>query len=119
VAFVMSLADGTRPADYVRDPAVLTDAERQLGESGIGAYSSITLDPVASQRESGSPTECAVNDVTYTCWVLVDRTDVDAEASNMVLKVGVAVNDLTGVTSPEDIGPKVPAYVVSFEVVPS
>ncbi len=117
VGFITALADGTDAGALVRDPAVITDAERQFGESGIGAYNTIALDPVASQRESGAADTCAVNDVTLTCWVLIDRTDVEDGAVNTLVKVGVAVNDLDATTGPEDVGPKVPAHVISVEVV--
>ncbi len=119
VAFLTALADGADPAPYVRDPAVITDAERQFGESGIGAYNTIALDPAASLRESGAADTCAVNDVTLTCWVLIDRTDVGEGAVNTLVKVGVAVNDLEATTGPEGVGPKVPAHVASVEVVPA
>lgn len=119
VAFLTALADGTDASGYVRDPAVVTDAERQFGESGIGAYNTIALDPDASLRESGAADTCAINDVTLTCWVLIDRTDVEDGAVNTLVKVGVAVNDLEATTGPEDVGPKVPAHVISVEVAPN
>lgn len=119
VAFVRALVEGQSGDAYVRDPAVASDAERQLGEMGQAAYDSIGLDPTLSQENAGAPDACAVNDVTLTCYVLIDRSSSDSEGVNTVLKVGVAVNDLTGVTSPEDVGPRVPAYVLSVEVVPA
>ena len=119
VAFVRALVEGRSAAAYVRDPAVATDAQRQLGELGTAAYDSIALDPVTSQETSGAADQCAVNDVTLTCYVLIDRSSSDSEGTNTLLEVGVAVNDLTDVTSPEDVGPRVPAHVVSVQVVPT
>lgn len=119
VAFVRALVEGQSAEAYVRDPAVATDAQRQLGEMGQAAYDSIALDPASSQANAGSPDECAVNDVTLSCYVLIDRSSSDSEGVNTLLKVGVAINDLTGVTSPEEVGPQVPAYVISVEVVPA
>ncbi|MCU1370191.1 MAG: hypothetical protein JWO77_1385 [Ilumatobacteraceae bacterium] len=119
VAFVRALTEG-QPADaYVRDPAVASDAERQLGELGQAAYDSIALDPVRSQQEVGAPDACAVNDVTLSCYVLIDRSSSDSEGVNTLVKVGVAVTDLTAVTGPDDPGPKVPAHVISAEIIAS
>jgi hypothetical protein len=119
VAFVRAIVEGQSADAYVRDPAVATDAERQLGEMGQAAYDSIALDPTVSQQESGAPDECAVNDVTLSCYVLIDRSSSDSEGVNTLVKVGVAINDLTGVTSPEDVGERVPAHVISVEIVPT
>ncbi|WP_421120030.1 hypothetical protein ACE2AJ_01340 [Aquihabitans daechungensis] len=119
VGFITALADGTDAGAFVRDPAVTTDAQRQFGEGGIGAYNSIALDPDASMRESGAPDTCAVNDVTLTCFVLIDRNDVEEGAVDTLVEVGVAVNDLGTTTGPEEVGAKVPAHVVSVEIVPA
>jgi len=119
VGFITALADGTDAGAFVRDPAVVSDAQRQFGEGGIGAYSSIALDPAASLRESGAADTCAVNDVTLTCFVLIDRNDTEDGAVDTLVKVGVAVNDLGATTGPEEVGPKVPAHVVSIEIVPA
>ena len=116
VALVRALVEGTSADSYVRDPAVASDAERQLGELGQAAYDSIALDPVVSERVSGAADECAVNDVTFSCYVLIDRSSSDSEGVNTLVRVGVAVNDLDGVMSPEDVGPQVPAHVVSVEI---
>lgn len=119
VAFVRAIVEGQSADAYVRDPAVATDAERQLGEMGQAAYDSIALDPVVSQQESGAADECAVNDVTLSCYVLIDRSSSDSEGVNTLVKVGVAINDMTGVMSPEDVGERVPAHVISVEIVGS
>jgi outer membrane murein-binding lipoprotein Lpp len=119
VAFVRAIVEGQSADAYVKDPAVASDAERQLGEMGQAAYDSIALDPATSQQEAGAPDACAVNDVTLSCYVLIDRSSSDSEGVNTLVKVGVAVTDLSGVTGPEDPGPKVPAYVISAEIVPS
>lgn len=119
VAFVRALVEGQSADAYVLDPAVATDAERQLGEMGQAAYDSIALDPAKSQETSGAPDECAVNDASLTCYVLIDRSSSDSEGVNTLLAVGVSVYDLGADTNPEDPGPTVPAHVVSVEVVPS
>jgi hypothetical protein len=99
----------------VRDPLVIEEARAQLDPPGSATYEAIQLDPSYSEQESGDATTCAVNDVTYSCYVQVDRVD-DGEASRIsVYRVFVAENDLDGVSSPEDVGPRVPAHVLGLE----
>ncbi|HWJ98109.1 MAG TPA: hypothetical protein VNQ33_08115 [Acidimicrobiales bacterium] len=119
VAFVRALVEGQSAAAYVRDPAVATDAERQLGEMGQAAYDSIALDPVTSQETSGAPDSCAVHDASVSCYVLIDRSSSDSEGVNTLVRVDVATRDLSTVTGPDDPGPEVPAHVISIEVIPS
>lgn len=119
VAFVRAIVEGQSADAYVRDPAVASDAERQLGEMGQAAYDSIAIDPARSQQEAGAPDACAVNDITLSCYVLIDRSTSDSEGVNTLVKVGVAVTDTSKATGPEDPGPKLPAHVISVEIVPA
>lgn len=119
VAFVRALVEGQSADAYVRDPAVAADAERQLGEMGQAAYDSIALDPAKSQETSGAPDSCAVNDASVSCYVLIDRSSSDSEGVNTLVRVDVATHDLSTVTGPEDLGPEVPAHVISIEIIPS
>lgn len=119
VSFVRALVEGQSADAFVRDPAVAADAERQLGEMGQAAYDSIALDPVTSQTEAGAPDACAVNDITLSCYVLIDRSSSDSEGVNTLVKVGVAVTDVDQATGPDDPGPKVAPYVISVEIVGS
>ncbi|HWJ61321.1 MAG TPA: hypothetical protein VNS19_05075 [Acidimicrobiales bacterium] len=119
VAFVRALVEGQSADAYVRDPAVAADAERQLGEMGQAAYDSIALDPAKSQETAGAPDACAVNDITLSCYVLIDRSSSDSEGVNTLVKVDVGVTDTTQATGPEAPGPKVPAHVLSVEIVPA
>lgn len=119
VAFVRSIVEGQSADAYVRDPAVAADAERQLGEMGQAAYDSIALDPAKSQETSGAPGSCAVNDASVSCYVLIDRSSSDSEGVNTLVRVDVATHDLSTVTGPDDLGPEVPAHVISVEIVPT
>jgi hypothetical protein len=119
VAFVRALVEGQSADAYVRDPAVAADAERQLGEMGQAAYDSIALDPAKSQETAGAPDSCAVNDASVSCYVLIDRSSSDSEGVNTLVRVDVATHDLSSVAGPDDLGPEVPAHVVSIEIVPS
>lgn len=119
VAFVRAIVEGQNTDAYVVDPAVASDAERQLGEMGQAAYDSIGLDPATSQELAGAPDSCAVNDITLSCYVLIDRSSSDSDGVNTIIKVDVAVTDTSQATGPEDPGPKVPAHVIAVEIVPA